>query len=143
MGQNLKLSFMSESGARFFVYLNGKLQNEKSVGLISFNNLEDKPYHVRIVIDDPYQMTATKRLRPSDRKYEYSVNFNSVRERIYIKRLKENKDRVEEKPSKDSSARKVPKQKKTDKKQKSTHDAVSSPQTPKVNRVKTTITFDD
>lgn len=143
MGQNLKLSFMSESGARFFVYLNGKLQNEKSVGLISFNNLEDKPYHVRIVIDDPYQMTATKRLRPSDRKYEYSVNFNSVRERIYIKRLKDNKNSVEEKQTKESSVQKDPKHIKTDKKQKSAQDAVSSPQTPKVNRVKTTITFDD
>ena len=88
LGQSLKLSFMSESGARFYVYLNGKLQNETSVGIITIDSLEDKEYHVRIEIDDPYQMVCTQKMRPSATRYEYTVNFNAVRERIYLKPAK-------------------------------------------------------
>lgn len=89
--QNLKLSFMSESGARFFLYLDGKLQNTSSVGNITLQHLENKPYQVRIEIDDPYQMVCIKQLRPSEQNYEYTVFFNAVRERIYIKPLKKEK----------------------------------------------------
>lgn len=101
MCQNLRLSFMSESGARFFVYLNGKLQNESSVGNITIDNLENKEYHVRIEIDDPYQMVCTQNLRPSETQYEYSVNFNAVRERIYIKPVRESRREraIQEQPS--------------------------------------------
>lgn len=91
-GQNLKLSFMSQSGARFYVYLNGKLQNQSSVGNITLQHLEDKEYHVRIEIDDPYQMVCTRRMRPSEQNYEYTVNFNAVRERIYLKPLKKERE---------------------------------------------------
>ena len=94
-GQNLRLSFFSESGARFYVYLNGILQNETSVGNITLEHLEDKEYHVRIEIDDPYQMVCTQRLHPSETKYEYTVNFNAVRERIYVKPARAEKEPTE------------------------------------------------
>ena len=82
--QNLSLSFFSQTDAKFFVYVNGKLQNSQSSGNVTVDNLEDKEYHVRIVIDDPYEVATTRTLRPSASKSRYLVNFNAVRERVYI-----------------------------------------------------------
>ena len=83
--QGLKLTFTSVTDAKFFVYLNGKLQNEKSSGMVTINNLEDKDYHIRIVIDDPYEVTVTRTIRPDRKNSEYTVRFNAVRERVYLK----------------------------------------------------------
>ncbi len=83
--QNLRLTFTSASEAKFFVYLNGKLQNQKSSGMVTLNNLEDKDYHVRIVIDDPYEVAVTRTIRPNKKHDEYIVKFNAVRERVYLK----------------------------------------------------------
>lgn len=141
MGQNLKLSFMSESGARFFVYLNGKLQNENSVGHITIDNLENKEYHVRIEIDDPYQMVCTQSLRPSETKYEYSVNFNAVRERIYIKPVKEAKQERDEYTSSTFSRQQTPRTEKPERQKKNRNK--TNPPEPNgttgtvINRIKT------
>lgn len=83
-GQNLSLSFFSQTDAKFFVYVNGKLQNSQSSGNVTVNNLENKEYHIRIVIDDPYEVATTQTLRPSPSKSKYLVNFNAVRERVYL-----------------------------------------------------------
>lgn len=83
-----KLTFFSDSEVRFFVYLNGKLQNETSTGRITLNGLEDKPYHVRIVMDDPFEAAATRTIRPSKAPEEYIVDFNPVKERVHISRHK-------------------------------------------------------
>lgn len=81
-----KLTFFSDSEVRFFVYLNGKLQNETSTGRITLNGLEDKPYHVRIVMDDPFEAAATRTMRPGRAPEEYIVDFNPVKERVHISR---------------------------------------------------------
>ena len=67
MGQGRSITFTSVTDAKFFVYINGRLQNEKSTGMLTINNLEDKEYHVRIVIDDPFEVAATQRIRPDER----------------------------------------------------------------------------
>ena len=86
---DLALTFTSQTEARFFVYLNGKRQNEKSVGMLTLRHLEDKKYHVRIVIDDPFEVATTCTLRPSATRNEYAVLFNPVRERVYVKRSRQ------------------------------------------------------
>lgn len=85
--QDLQLTFTSATDAKFFVYLNGKLQNEKSTGMVTIKNLEDKDYHVRIVIDDPFEVAVTRTIRPDRKHNEYSVKFNAVRERVYLKSI--------------------------------------------------------
>lgn len=98
--QELSLTFTSVSDAKFFVYLNGKLQNPRSSGMVTLNNLEDKDYHVRIVIDDPYEVQLTRTLRPSPTRSEYTVLFNAVRERIYLRPVKsERGDEQQYRPS--------------------------------------------
>lgn len=97
--QELSLTFTSVSDAKFFVYLNGKLQNPKSSGMVTLSNLEDKDYHVRIVIDDPYEVQLTRTLRPSPSRSEYSVLFNAVRERIYLRPVKGERSEEQYKPS--------------------------------------------
>lgn len=97
LAQERSLSFTSVNSARFFVYLNGRLQNEKSVGTITLRGLEDKEYHVRIVIDDPFVVATTKKMRPSPGKNEWTVDFNAVRERIYLNEAKEEKPEAAEK----------------------------------------------
>lgn len=81
------MTFTSVTDAKFFVYLNGRLQNERSTGMITLNNLEDKEYHVRIVIDDPFEVAATKRIRPDENGCEYSVRFNAVKEKVELKKI--------------------------------------------------------
>lgn len=86
-GQSLYLDFTSQSEARYYFYLNGKLLNQKSKGHIHISGLNDEKYHLRIVLDDPFSVAVTKTFRPSAKKCEYALNFNAVRERIYVKRL--------------------------------------------------------
>ncbi len=87
-GQSLSLTFTSKTDARFFVYLNGRLQNEKSKGMLTINGLEDKDYHVRIVIDDPYEVSHTQTFRPSTKHNSYTVEFSPVRERVTVREAK-------------------------------------------------------
>ena len=87
-GQSLSLTFRSITDAKFFVYLNGRLQNEKSSGMVTIGGLEEKDYHIRIVIDDPYAVAVTKRIKPSPKQSEYTVQFNPVRERVYVQLYK-------------------------------------------------------
>ncbi len=86
--QEQTLTFTSISDAKFFVYLNGTLQNEKSSGMVTLHNLEEKEYHVRIVIDDPFEVAVTRRIKPDSKHNEYTVLFNAVRERVYLKPVK-------------------------------------------------------
>ena len=83
--QNLSLTFTSITDAKFFVYVNGALQNERSSGMVKVNGLEDKDYHIRIVIDDPFEIAVTRTIKPSVKQNEYTVQFNAVRERVYLK----------------------------------------------------------
>ncbi|MDY5968557.1 MAG: hypothetical protein SPJ13_00855 [Bacteroidales bacterium] len=92
-GEGLSMTFTSQTEAKFFIYLNGQLQNKKSTGSITLCNLEDKRYHVRIVMDDPFEIAATATIRPNKDKTQYAVLFNPVRERIYVK---QGKDKWEE-----------------------------------------------
>ena len=94
--QGRTMSFTSVTDAKFFVYLNGKLQNERSTGMITLNNLEDKEYHVRIVIDDPFEVATTKRIRPDEKGCEYTVRFNAVREKVELKKSDSRSRRNEE-----------------------------------------------
>lgn len=85
----LSLTFTSETEVKFFIYVNGQLQNKKSTGRLTINGLEDKPYHIRIVMDDPFEIVTTRTMRPSKTASEYSVCFNPIRERIYVTRSHE------------------------------------------------------
>lgn len=93
--QNLKLVFMSQCEYKFQVYLDGTLQNETPSGRVECDSLLNKDYHVRIVVDDPYVIAATKTLRPSSTRNEYDVTFNAVRERVYIHPAKTEKQGAE------------------------------------------------
>ena len=86
--QDLKLSFTSITDAKFFVYVNGVLQNERSSGMVTVNNLENKEYHVRIVIDDPFEVAVTRSITPDPKHCDYTVQFNAVKERVYLKQSK-------------------------------------------------------
>ena len=83
--QGLSLTFTSVTDAKFFVYLNGTLQNERSSGMVTVNGLEEKEYHFRIVIDDPFEVAVTRTIKPDAKHSEYTVQFNAVRERVYLK----------------------------------------------------------
>ncbi len=83
--QELSLTFTSITDAKFFVYVNGKLQNEQSSGMVTVRGLEEKDYHVRIVVDDPFEIAVTRTIKPSVKQNEYTVQFNAVRERVYLK----------------------------------------------------------
>ena len=86
--QKHSLTFTSVSDTKFFVYLNGRLQNEKSSGMVTLQDLEEKEYHVRIVIDDPFEVAVTRRIKPDGKHNEYTVLFNAVRERVYLRPAK-------------------------------------------------------
>ncbi len=83
--QELSLTFTSITDAKFFVYVNGKLQNEQSSGMVTVRGLEEKDYHVRIVVDDPFEVAVTRTIKPDAKHSEYTVQFNAVRERVYLK----------------------------------------------------------
>lgn len=83
--QDLSLTFTSVTDAKFFVYVNGHLYNERSSGMVTVNDLEDKDYHIRIVIDDPFEVAVTRTIKPDPKHNEYTVQFNAVRERVYLK----------------------------------------------------------
>ena len=83
--QDLRLTFTSVSDAKFYVYLNGKLQNERSSGMVTLTNLEDKDYHLRIVVDDPFEIALTQTIHPNQKHKDYDVVFNAVKERVYIR----------------------------------------------------------
>lgn len=92
VGQNQSLHFISMNDARFFVYVNGKLQNERAAGMYTVNGLEDKEYHIRIVIDDPFTIAVTKTIRPDAKHREWTVEFNAVKERVYLREAKAEKE---------------------------------------------------
>lgn len=82
--QSRSLTFTSVSEARYFFYLNGKLQNQQAVATITLDSLDDKDYHIRIVVDDPYEVAVVKTLRPSLTPSRYTLLFNPVKERILV-----------------------------------------------------------
>lgn len=86
--QQHTLTFTSTTDAKFFVYLNGVLQNKRSSGMVTLKSLEDKDYHIRIVIDDPFEVAVTRTIRPDPKHSEYTVHFNAVKERVYLKAAK-------------------------------------------------------
>ena len=90
--QGHSLTFTSVTDAKFFVYLNGKLQNEKSSGMVTLRGLEEKKYHIRIVIDDPFEVAVTSTIKPDGKHNEYTVQFNAVRERVYLRPAKVQKE---------------------------------------------------
>lgn len=94
--QDLKLTFTSVTDAKFFVYVNGHLQNERSSGMVTVRGLEDKEYHVRIVIDDPFEVATTRSIRPDPKRSDYTVQFNAVRERVYLKAAKASRKEEEQ-----------------------------------------------
>ena len=94
--QGRTITFTSVTDAKFFVYLNGRLQNQRSTGMITLRDLEDKEYHVRIVIDDPFEVATTMRIRPDEKGCEYTVRFNAVRERVYLKKSDSRRSNDEE-----------------------------------------------
>ena len=53
--------------------------------MVTVNGLEDKDYHIRIVIDDPFEVAVTRTIKPDPKHSEYTVQFNAVRERVYLK----------------------------------------------------------
>jgi len=136
-GQSLSLSFTSKTEAKFFVYLNGRLQNEKSRGMLTINNLEDKDYHVRIVIDDPYEVAYTQTFRPSAKHNSYTVEFNPVRERVIVR---EAKAEVEEQTTQEEGER-IPPSPAAQQRKKARPDAVrlngNSVHSSQVNSVRT------
>ena len=83
--QNLSLTFTSVTDAKFFLYVNGVLQNQQSKGMVTVKGLESKEYHIRVVIDDPYEVASTLTIKPDSKNSEYTVRFNAVRERVYVK----------------------------------------------------------
>lgn len=91
--QSHSLTFTSITDAKFFVYVNGKLQNQKSSGMVTVGGLEEKKYHIRIVIDDPFEVAVTSTIKPDGKHNEYTVQFNAVRERVYLKPAKEQTER--------------------------------------------------
>ncbi len=91
-GQDLSLTFMSQTDAKFFVYLDGRLQNKESKGFITIDSLEYRKYVVRIVIDEPYEVAVTKTIKPTDMNHFYKVNFNVVKERVFLKLAKDDAD---------------------------------------------------
>lgn len=96
--QERSLTFTSVTDAKYYVYLNGTLQNEKSSGMVTINGLEEKEYHVRIVLDDPFVVAVTRKIKPDKKHNEYSVEFNAVKERIYLKPRKAERNEVEWQP---------------------------------------------
>ena len=90
------MTFTSQTEARFYLYLNGKLQNEQPSGSVTLRGLGDKAYHVRIVMDDPFEVAATLTLRPGQEAAQYDVEFNPVRERVYVTRAKAGQQGSEE-----------------------------------------------
>ncbi len=85
----LSMTFTSETEVKFYIYINGHLQNATSTGRITINGLMDKDYHIRIVMDDPFEISTTRTMRPSKTETEYAVRFNPVKEYIYVNRRKE------------------------------------------------------
>jgi len=136
-GQTLSLTFTSKTEAKFFVYLNGRLQNEKSKGMLTISNLEDKDYHVRIVIDDPYEVAYTQTFHPSAKHNSYTVEFNPVRERVIVR---EAKAEVDEEATQEEGER-IPPSPAAEQRKKARPDAVrlngQRPNTSQVNSVRT------
>ncbi|MCR5193626.1 MAG: hypothetical protein K6D59_10010 [Bacteroidales bacterium] len=83
--QELSLTFTSVTDAKFYLYINGVLQNQKSRGMVTVKGLESKEYHIRVVIDDPYEIASTLTIKPDAKHSEYTVRFNAVKERVYVK----------------------------------------------------------
>lgn len=100
--QGFSISFNSQSEARFYFYINGQLYNETPVASITINNLDDKDYLFRIVVDDPYAVQVIKSLRPSASGARYNLLFNPVQERIIVT---SQRGRQEASPSSASSAK--------------------------------------
>lgn len=86
--QDMSLTFTSVTDAKFYVYLNGVLQNQKSSGMVTLKGLEEKEYHVRIVVDDPFMVATTRKIKPDKKHSEYTVRFNAVKERVDLKLAK-------------------------------------------------------
>lgn len=102
MAQNHTLTFTSVTDAKFFVYLNGVLQNEKSSGMVTLHGLEEKKYHIRIVIDDPFEVAVTSTIKPDGKHNEYTVQFNAVKEKVFLKPAKEQRDAAVWQPEEES-----------------------------------------
>ena len=76
--QNASATFESERNERFWVYINGKLQNHQPQSFIQIDKLyADWDYNIRIVMENKRrsEMTTVMRLHPGNN--GYSLNCNS------------------------------------------------------------------
>lgn len=92
LSQDYSITFTSVSDAKFYIYLNGELQNEHPSGMVTLKHLDNKDYHLRLVVDDPFEISLTRTIRPSSKCPEYLVVFNAVKERVYIKPAKKEQE---------------------------------------------------
>ena len=141
--QNLSMSFTSCTDARFFFYVNGKLQNEHSSGTITIGHLEPKDYHIRIVADDPYQVAYTKTMKPNAKHCNFIVDFNPVKEKIFVREEKELSPNHDERQNNRESRNDQLTKKNTDTPVR--HDAPKPTEikSPKINRVNAISESDD
>ena len=86
--QNLSLTFTSVTDAKFFLYVNGVLQNQQSKGMVTVKGLEskemDKTIGSLIALEDKFTQTENKLDKTINKMIMAKLNKEAIEEIDFI-----------------------------------------------------------
>lgn len=78
------VSFVSQHGEAFSVFIDGELQNRMPQSRVLVSDIGDQTHEVVVVLKRPVEKCAVLQLRPGERNVVVNVNYDSRLEQVYL-----------------------------------------------------------
>ena len=78
------VSFVSQHGEAFSVFIDGELQNRLPQSRVLVSDVGDQTHEVVVVLKRPVEKCAVLQLRPRERNVVVNVNYDSRLEQVYL-----------------------------------------------------------
>ena len=78
------VSFVSQHGEAFSVFIDGELQNRLPQSRVLVSDVGDQTHEVVVVLKRPVEKCAVLQLRPGERNVVVNVNYDSRLEQVYL-----------------------------------------------------------
>lgn len=91
------ITFASQHGEAFNVYIDGNLQNRLALSRVLVNEVSDQTHEVVVVLKRPVEKAAVLQLRPNEKMVTVNVNYDSRLEQLYLYTAARNRADADEK----------------------------------------------
>ena len=89
------VTFVSQHGEAFQVFIDGNLQNRLALSRVLVNEVIDQTHEVVVVLKRPAEKAAVLQLRPNEKMVVLNVNYDSRLEQLYLYTAAQNRPDTE------------------------------------------------